>query len=342
MPRPRAQSPHPESARGGFTLIELLVVIAIIAVLISLLLPAVQQAREAARRVQCKNNLKQIGLALHNYMGVYTVFPPGGTWPHPVGASGSAGGPFSPQARLLPYLEQANLENLIDFSKPYGDQPTVSKVRVAPFVCPSEIEDHATANGKHWAFTYAANVGQWFVWDAATRTNGSGAFGQNTKFSSGHFTDGLSNTILFAEVKAFQPYVRPNADPASTAVPVDPTALAIPAGQTARLSAHTEWVEGRSPQYSFTTTFGPNARVPYTDAAGVAYPSVDYVSRTEVGAPAATNARTYAAITSRSYHPGQVNLLLGDGSVRGASDNIDLVTWRALGSRAGGEVAGEF
>ena len=111
--------PRQPRKNRGFTLIELLVVIAIIAVLIALLLPAVQQAREAARRSQCKNNLKQIGMALHNYLEAYTVFPPGGTWPHPIGASGKVGGPFSPQARLLPYLDQANLQDLIDFSKPY-------------------------------------------------------------------------------------------------------------------------------------------------------------------------------------------------------------------------------
>ncbi|MGQ0635811.1 MAG: DUF1559 family PulG-like putative transporter [Planctomycetaceae bacterium] len=334
------------SARQGFTLIELLVVIAIIAVLVSLLLPAVQQAREAARRVQCKNNLKQMGIALHNYLDTFTVFPPGGTWPHPIAAAtGNPGGPFSPQARLLPYLEQANLSGLIDFNRPYGDQPNVSRFRVPPFLCPSEIQDHITTNGNHWPLNYAANAGEWFVWDAATRAIGSGAFGQNSKFSTRDFTDGVSNTVMFAEVKAFQPYVRPNADPAQITTPADVASLALPAGQTARVSAHTEWVEGRSPQYSFTLTFTPNFKVPYADATGVAYDNMDYVSRAEVAAPVAptvTTARTYAAITSRSYHVQVVHVMLGDGSVRGVSDSINLQVWRSLGTRAGGEVTGEF
>lgn len=338
MPRP-----IPESRRA-FTLIELLVVIAIIAILIALLLPAVQQAREAARRTQCKNNLKQIGIALHNYLDSNSYFPPGGTWPFPINASGSAGGPFSPLARLLPFLEQANLSNLIDFSKPYGDQPDVSKVRVAPYLCPSDVNDRQTDNGKHWSFTYGANVGDWLIWDAYTRTAGNGAFGQNTRFSTRDFTDGTSNSMMFSEVRAFQAYIRPNADPSSTAIPADAASLAIPTGQAAKLSAHTEWVEGRSPQYSFTTTFTPNYNVPYTDSNGVAYPSVDYVSRGEVAAPAssASGAATYGAITSRSYHVGAVNSLLADGAVRTISSNISLITWRALGSRSGNEVLSEF
>ncbi|WP_437203810.1 DUF1559 family PulG-like putative transporter [Planctomicrobium sp. SH664] len=323
--------------RRAFTLIELLVVIAIIAVLIALLLPAVQQAREAARRSQCKNNLKQIGLALHNYHDVYTLFPPGGTWPHPVGASGKAGGPFSPQARLLPYLEGGNLANLIDFSKPYGDQTSVSKVRVAPYICPTDPQDRMTDNGNHWSFTYAAHVGNWFIFDASNQTVGNGAFGHNSRYSTRDFTDGTSNTLMFSEVKAFQPYVRPNADPASTTIPANVGALSIPTGLTVSTSAHTEWVEGRSPQYSFTTTFGPNTVVPYSGAE-----SVDYISRTEVATYAATASASYGAITSRSYHPGLVNTQMGDGSVRSISSNIDLNTWRALGSRDGGEVTGEF
>jgi prepilin-type N-terminal cleavage/methylation domain-containing protein len=330
--------------RRGFTLIELLVVIAIIAILIALLLPAVQQAREAARRTQCRNNLKQIGLALHNYLDVYTYFPPGGTWPHPVGASGKVGGPFSPQARLLPYLEQANLVNLIDFGKPYGDQVIVSKNRIAPYICPSEINDRMTDNGNHWAFTYAANVGDWFIFDAYTRAIGNGAFGQNSKFSTRDFTDGMTNSIMFSEVKAFQPYVRPNADPATLTAPNNPGQLAVPTGQAVKVSAHTEWVEGRSPQYSYTMTFGPNTKTPYTDSLGNLV-DVDYVSQTEVGLPATatpTGSKTYGAITSRSYHTGMVNSLLGDGSVRSISSNVDLGTWRAVGTRGGGEVVGEF
>ena len=128
--------------RRGFTLIELLVVIAIIAVLFALLLPAVQQAREAARRIQCKNNLKQLGLALHNYHDSFTVFPPASTYPF---NTLQAAGGWSVQARILPYLDQANLSNLINFSQTYASQPKVTEVRVPIFACPSEVNHQMVA-----------------------------------------------------------------------------------------------------------------------------------------------------------------------------------------------------
>src|SRR5712691_7713632 len=122
--------------REAFTLIELLVVIAIIGVLIGLLLPAVQKTREAANRMKCSNNLKQFGLAMHNYLSTHTVLPPTGYFP--------AGGPnvtWSANARLLPYIEQENLFRQINFDAPYSTQPNVSALRVGTFVCPSEPQD---------------------------------------------------------------------------------------------------------------------------------------------------------------------------------------------------------
>src|SRR5436309_1859029 len=131
--------------RTGFTLIELLVVIAIIGVLVALLLPAVQAAREAARRVQCTNNLKQIGLALHNYISVNDTVPPAALDTRIYAGTTIANGGFSAQARLLPYLEQTPLYNAANFSlNAINNAPgtwsnvTVISTRLAGFLCPSE------------------------------------------------------------------------------------------------------------------------------------------------------------------------------------------------------------
>jgi len=123
-------------ANRAFTLVELLVVIAIIGILVGLLLPAVQAAREAARRMSCSNNLKQMGLALHNYHDTFGKFAPAGTYRKelPTGA-------WSVQARLLPQLEQANLRQLIDWRFDYTSQGNVCRMRVPTYVCPSEIKD---------------------------------------------------------------------------------------------------------------------------------------------------------------------------------------------------------
>ncbi len=325
----RQPAPKPASRSAGFTLIELLVVIAIIAILIALLLPAVQQAREAARRTQCKNNLKQIGLALHNYHDVFTVFPPGGTYYTNVA---SQPGSWSTQARLLPYVDQANLHNLIDFSQGYSAQTTVSQVRVAMFICPSDVNDRA--NGAHWPITYAANFGEWLLWNPTNNQFGSGAFGPNSRTGARDFTDGTSNSIGFSEVKAWQPYLRmTSGTPTRPNSPMDVASL----GGTLRLTGHTEWVEGRAAQMSFTTTFGPNSECLYDDA-GTSR-DIDFMAVSEGNSATESS---YAALTSRSYHTGIVHSLLMDGAVRSVSENLDINVWRNLGTRSGGEVVSEF
>lgn len=323
------------SRRSGFTLIELLVVIAIIAVLIALLLPAVQQAREAARRSQCKNNLKQIGLALHNYLDTFTKFPPGGTY-----ESGTAGSGWSVQSRILPYVDQGNLGNLIDFSKNYNvapNQNTVTAQKIPLFMCPSETNDRAYPDGAttHYPLNYAVNYGSWLVWDPATGKTGDGAFAPNSGLSDRNFTDGTSNTIGVSEVKAWQRYLRDSGTPTPT-LPGSPLDVSPLAG-TLKESGHNEWVDSRLNQTGFTSVFGPNTKVPHVDG-GVTY-DVDWVNQRE---GSSATVATYGAMTSRSFHTGIVHSMLMDGSVRSISENIDLTTWRRLISVADGNVVGEF
>ena len=318
--------------RRGFTLIELLVVIAIIAVLIALLLPAVQQAREAARRTQCKNNLKQIGLALHNYLDVYMSFPP------TVCIRPGDFGQWSAQSRLLPYLDQANLQNLINFSASYNSQPNVPSVRVPAYLCPSEINDKASLRDgiKQYPVNYGANQGTWLVFDPVGGSQPQGAFMPNGRLRDSDFTDGMSNTMGFSEVKAFQPNLKGGSN-APVAPPGDVVTLVGigSSGDFDPIDSHTEWVEGRVHQTGFTTTFNPNTKVPFSTG-GVTY-DIDFTSAEEDA-----TSTTYASVTSRSYHVGIVQTLMMDGAVRSISNNLDNRTWRSLGTRAGGEITGEF
>src|SRR5438067_1585953 len=123
--------------RSAFTLIELLVVIAIIAVLIGMLLPAVQKVREAAARTKCQNNLHQIAIALHNYEGTNGRFPPAGIYP----ANAASGDAWSHFTRILPYVEQANTYNQVDFALAANVQDAVTRQRIPIFICPSEVRD---------------------------------------------------------------------------------------------------------------------------------------------------------------------------------------------------------
>jgi prepilin-type N-terminal cleavage/methylation domain-containing protein len=321
--------------RYAFTLVELLVVIAIIGVLVGLLLPAVQAAREAARRMSCSNNLKQIGLAIHNYESSFKSVPPSMC----INLDGSEYGEWGPQARLLPYIEQANLQNLIDFSKTYKVQPDVVKMRIPVFLCPSEINDRPSgADGlRQYPLNYGANMGTWLVFSPVSRRGGNGIFLPNTRVRLGDVQDGLSNTLAFSEVKAFQPILKTGGTPPD-AIPVDPTLVAGFGGNNFESDdGHTEWVEGRVHQDGFTATFPPNTKVPYTSAGRLF--DVDYTSEEEGDS---STDPTFAAVGSRSYHQGLVECVLMDGSVHSVSSSIDPKTWRGLATRDNGEVLGDW
>jgi prepilin-type N-terminal cleavage/methylation domain-containing protein len=191
--------------RTAFTLVELLVVIAIIGSLVAILLPAIQSAREAARRSSCSNNLRQIGVALQNYHDTNLRFPPSACLP-----KGATADNWSVQARLLPYLEEAGLEDLIDWSLPYNVQPQVAKVRVSPYLCPSEKRDEQRPDGAliHYPLNYGVNLGTWFIYDPTKQTGGDGLVYPNSHTSFRSLADGSSKTLAFAEFKAWTPYLR--------------------------------------------------------------------------------------------------------------------------------------
>lgn len=354
MPRvtTHVSEPHAPPAPAGFTLVELLVVIAIVGTLAGLLLPAVQAAREAARRASCQTNIRQITLAAHNHESAKRCFPP--SMVHTPGTTFQTNnGSWGVLGRLLPHLEEGLAAVRIDLEKAWDQPPNsttgVPTTRIAVFLCPSERNDTVRLKNNVpfvYPHTYGFNFGTWFVYDPATGTGGDGAFHPNSRFTSGMFTDGLSKTLCAAEVKAFTPYVRNTADPGTTypaalppTLPAEVAALAGGSPSDAKLgpttndcTGHTEWPDGRVHHAGFTTVFTPNTRVPLT-AGGVTH-DIDYNSRQEGNS---ATIRTFAAITARSYHPGTIVAAMMDGSVRSFSDDIAPVVWRALGTRAGGE-----
>ncbi len=313
-----------KSPPKAFTLVELLVVIAIIGILVSLLLPAVQAAREAARRTQCSNNLKQIGLALHNYQSALRVFPPARmAWPYP----------YSAQALLLPYMEQTNLHKLVDFSVSFTDADSESwgnaraaRTPLAVYQCPSDV---AQLPGTDFGGTnYFANTGTGLVQNGSIKAADAaadGVFWENSRVGFQDLRDGSSNTIALSEstfgAGGSEPTTKPN--PTSGYVLTlsgeasSFTASACEAGSGAWWAERgVRWIQGSYGYALYNHFYAPN--------------SATYDCN--------HSSRAYGLTAARSRHPGGVSALYCDGSVHFLSDGIALDTWRALATRGGGEV----
>ena len=335
--------------RQGFTLIELLVVIAIIAVLIGLLLPAVQAAREAARRLQCINNLKQIGLGIMNYESTNGTFPPqsidrGGTsLSQPIDEADWGTFP-----RIMPYMEQLQMYNAANFAIHYHNPPnsTAAGFTIATLICPSEVNTMPSTNshGTYGVGSYAFCVGDWYVYGGFGAPLSRAPILYNQGRSLAQITDGTSQTLLASEARTYAnsrrcfgggtpQYVAGLNDPFNI-----PSPQASPAIYAAGLRnnctnsiklAHNVWVNSDVAFGGFTTALPPN----YHAEANPGYPDEDLVSADENnGGP------TFAAVMARSYHPGGIDTLFCDGSVHFLKDAINPVTWRGLSTIAGGEV----
>jgi prepilin-type N-terminal cleavage/methylation domain-containing protein/prepilin-type processing-associated H-X9-DG protein len=340
----------------AFTLVELLVAMAIIGLLIALLLPAVQRAREAAHRTQCRNNMKQLGLALHNYSEVFTTLPPAVVIAD-VGGRLQFGG-WSVTGRLLPFLEGSAGYNAINFHFSYDHSTniTTAQVNLETMLCPSDpnVAPYLHSFGLAGVSDYGWNMGDWYVWGGASPVGlrfgdrPRSPFYVNSSVRDRDFLDGLSHSFVAAEVKARQSYFRDCRDLSARLTPSlypapgdDPYTVApeyvsgAGCNATLRDSGHTEWMDGHVHQSGVTTAWTPNRRIEHAGPAGRVDLDITGIRESNLGP-------TFSAITSRSFHPGGVHILLGDGSVRFVSDAIHGPTWRALGTVAGGETVDSF
>ena len=304
---------HTHTGRRAFTLIELLVVIAIIAILIALLLPAVQQAREAARRSQCKNNLKQLGLAYHNYHDTHRVLPPGYVQETVTHKNEATWVVF-----ILPFVDQAPLYNTADFHGPTFGQTTttsqnfqITSTRLPVMTCPSDTEGNL-AFGYLARGNYAASNGIGPMIAAAGYQSPApargavGAFNDNSSTKMRDFTDGTSNTVVLSEIRKHA------------------------SGNDIRAAMH--YPEGPFFHHNYT----PNSS--NVDQSRCPDPTLDPPCTSTFTA----HSNKIMLTTARSRHEGGVHVVLADGAVRFISENLDLQTWQDLGVPNDGRVVGEF
>jgi prepilin-type N-terminal cleavage/methylation domain-containing protein/prepilin-type processing-associated H-X9-DG protein len=318
--------------KTAFTLIELLVTIAIIALLVGLLLPAVQRAREAANRTKCANNLKQLGLALHHYHDVQGSFPRGMDYTYR----------WSAHARLLPYLELDNLYRSLDTESPLftdGRYTVADHNRwgvsqtVRHFLCPSDAGtpflplNPREEEPKFGPTNYMGCIGSGA--NGSPRANADGMLFVNSKVRIADVLDGLSNTALMSEslLGLGGPFLGEDQHPSAQEAPLvyawftssEPMSSELCKGATLwRTDQCSKWADGEVYCTLYDHGYPPNSS------------EWDCVS-------VSSNWRA-----ARSRHPGGVNLLLADGSLRFVSNTVNLATWHALGSRAGFEVTGDF